>query len=103
MAHAVPPRNEATRLPRSEYTDMKALLAIATLPPDVSAVLKGFFAVLELMIIGAGIYVFRIREKLFGYKGKEGDTRASANLRLAMVVIIWIHAVVFGAYMIFEV
>lgn len=76
---------------------------MATLPPDVSMVFKGFFSVVELLIIAAGIYVFRIREKLFSYKGQENDSRASANLRLAMVVIIWIHAVVFGAYMIFEV
>lgn len=91
------------RLLRSESTDMETLFAMATLPPDVSVIFKVFFSVVELLIIGAGIYVFRIREKLFGYKGKEGDTSASANLRLAMVVIIWIHAVVFGAYMIFEV
>jgi hypothetical protein len=35
--------------------------------------------------------------------GKEGDTYASANLRLAMVVLIWVHSVIFGAIMIFEV
>jgi hypothetical protein len=86
---------------RIEY--MEALLAISTLPPGVSGVLKAFFLVLELLVIGAGIYVFRKREKLFGYKGKEGDTYASANLRLAMVVLIWVHAVIFGALMIFRV
>ena len=64
---------------------------------------EGFFVVVELLIIGAGIYVFRKRENLFAYKGKEGDTSASANLRLAMVVLIWVHAIIFGAVMIFEV
>jgi hypothetical protein len=54
-------------------------------------------------IIGAGVYVFRSREKLFGYLGSEGDTYASANLRLAMVVIIWVHSVILTAIMIFEV
>jgi hypothetical protein len=67
---------------------VQTLAAISS--PAVSAALKGFFSVLELLIIGAGFYVFRKREKLFAYKGKEGDTYASANLRLAMVVIIWI-------------
>ncbi len=82
---------------------MEALFAISKLPPGVSAALKGFFCVLELLIIAAGIYVFRKREKLFAYKGKEGDTYASANLRLAMVVLIWVHAVIFTAIMVFQV
>jgi hypothetical protein len=82
---------------------MEALLAVSRLPPGVSVALKGFFLVLELLIIAAGIYVFRSREKLFAYKGKEGDTYASANLRLAMVVLIWVHAVIFTGLMIFQV
>lgn len=82
---------------------MEALLAGTELPSGVSLALKLFFSVLELLIIGAGIYVFRKREKLFAYKGREGDTYASANLRLAMVVLIWVHAVIFGALMIFRV
>ena len=71
--------------------------------PEVSIALKGFFVVIELLIIAAGVYVFRSREKLFGYLGNEGDTYASANLRLAMVVLIWIHSVIIAAIMIFEV
>jgi hypothetical protein len=82
---------------------MEALLAVSRLPPGVSVALKGFFLVLELLIIASGIYVFRSREKLFAYKGKEGDTYASANLRLAMVVLIWVHAVIFTGLMIFQV
>ncbi len=61
-----------------------------------------FFGLLELLLIGAGIHVFRRRKMLFGYKGVEGDTYASANLRLAMVVLVWIHAVILMAVMIFE-
>jgi len=82
---------------------MRALFATSEFPPGVSIALKCFFSVLELLVIGAGVYVFRRREQLFGYKGKEGDTYASANLRLAMVVLIWVHAVIFMAIMIFEV
>ncbi|HEX4652939.1 MAG TPA: hypothetical protein VH227_01705, partial [Candidatus Udaeobacter sp.] len=62
---------------------MEALLAGAELPSGISLALKLFFSVLELLIIGAGIYVLRKRDKLFAYKGREGDTYASANLRLA--------------------
>ena len=86
-----------------ESIDVEALLAISQIPPGVSTALRGFFVMLESLVIGAGIYVFRKREKLFAYKGRENDTYASANLRLAMVVLIWIHAVIFTAIMIFEV
>jgi len=79
------------------------LSVLSNARPEVSIALKGFFAVVELLIIGAGVYVFRSREKLFGYLGNEGDTYASANLRLAMVVIIWVHSVILAAIMTFEV
>jgi hypothetical protein len=82
---------------------MELLFAISSFPPGVTIALKLFFTVLELIVIAAGIYVFRIRKKLFSYEGKEGDTYAWANLRLVMVVLIWVHAVIFGAIMIFEV
>ena len=65
--------------------------------------MKIFFSLLEVLIIFAGIYLIRCRKKLFGYKGQEGDTYASANLRLAMLVLIWIHAVIVTGIMIFEI
>jgi hypothetical protein len=68
-----------------------------------SIALKVVFSSVELLIIGAGIYLFRCRKKLFGYKGQEGDTYASANLRMVMVVLVWLHAVVITALMIYEV
>ena len=46
---------------------------------------------------------FRQRKKLFGYKKEEGDTYASANLRMIMVVLFWIHAVLITALLIYEV
>jgi hypothetical protein len=81
------------------------LIAASSGPRSGGAViaLKVVFSCLEVLIIGAGIYVFRQRQNLFGYKKSEGDTYASANLRLAMVVLIWIHAVVVTAIMIFEI
>jgi hypothetical protein len=81
---------------------MFALLLVSR-PAGAVVALKVVFGVLEVLIVGAGIYVFRQRGKLFGYKGSEGDTYASANLRLAMVVLIWIHAVIVTAIMIFEI
>ena len=82
---------------------MEAFLAASRIGPGASIALKIFFFFVEVLIIYAGIYFIRSRERFFGYKGQEGDTYASANLRLAMVVLIWIHSVVVGAIMIFEV
>ena len=65
--------------------------------------LKVFFAILEVLLIAAGVYIFRKRSAFFGYKGEEGDTYASANLRMIMVVLVWIHAVIITALMIYEV
>ena len=65
--------------------------------------LKVFFATLEVLLIGAGVYIFRNRKKLFAYRKEEGDTYASSNLRMVMVVLVWIHAVIITALMIYEV
>jgi hypothetical protein len=65
--------------------------------------LKVFFSFAFLLLIAAAIYLFSNRKRFFGYHGDPGDTRASANLRLWMVVLILIHAIVITAIMIFEV
>lgn len=82
---------------------MSELLALTRSNPDAAVGLRLFFAFLEVLIISAGIYMFRNRKKFFGYKGEEGDTYASANLRMIMVVLVWIHATILTALMIFEV
>ena len=82
---------------------MEAFLARSRIGPGEAIALKIFFAFVEVSVVYAGIYFIRNRERFFGYRGQEGDTYASANLRLAMVVLIWIHSVVVGAIMIFEV
>jgi hypothetical protein len=65
--------------------------------------LKGFFTVAFLLLISAAIYFIRNRQKFFGYKGDPGDSYASANLRMWMVILILIHAIVITGIMIFEV
>ena len=82
---------------------MDELLAVSRSGAGSVAGLKVFFAILELLIIGAGIYIYRNRKAFFGYKGEEGDTYASANLRMIMVVLVWIHAVIITALMIYEI
>lgn len=82
---------------------MEELLAVSRSGAGSVIGLKVFFALLEVLIIAAGFYMYRHRKKFFGYKGEEGDTYASANLRMIMVVLVWIHAVIITALMIFEV
>ncbi len=82
---------------------MDELLAVSRNGGGSAAGLKVFFAMLEVLIIAAGIYIFRSRRQLFSYKGQEDDTYASANLRMIMVVLVWIHAVIITALMIYEV
>ncbi len=77
---------------------MMALIVKHSLP------LKGFFSVAFLLLISAAIYLIRHRKKFFGYHfGDPGDTYASANLRMWMVILILIHAIVITGIMIFEV
>ena len=76
---------------------------IAAPLPHHSPPLKGFFAVAFILLISAAVYFIRNRKKFFGYKGDPGDTYASANLRMWMVILILIHAIVITGIMIFEV
>lgn len=78
---------------------MQLVLAIGKSGPE----LKVFFAIVLALLLGAGFYILRNRKKFFGYKGDASDSYASANLRMAMVVLIWIHAVIVTIIMIFEV
>lgn len=68
-----------------------------------SAGLRVFFGFLLLLVLGAGFYMYRHRKQFFGYHGEEGDTYASANLRMWLVILVWLHAAVITTIMIFEV
>jgi hypothetical protein len=92
-----------TRALPNNHLMMEAFLARSRIGPGEAIALKIFFAFVELLIIYAGIYFIRNREPFFGSKGQEGDTYASANLRPAMLALIWVHSVIAGAIMIFEV
>jgi hypothetical protein len=65
--------------------------------------LKIFFGFLLVLILAAGVYILRHRKKFFGYRADSSDTYASANLRMWLVILVWIHAVVITALMIYEV
>ena len=81
---------------------MDELLAVSRSGAGSVVGLKVFFGFLEVLLIAAGVYIFRKRKAFFGYKGEEGDTYASANLRMMMIVLVWIHAVIITALMIYE-
>ncbi|MEY2530218.1 MAG: hypothetical protein QOI96_303 [Verrucomicrobiota bacterium] len=78
---------------------MNTILAVTQARPE----LKVFFGLVLVLLLAAGFYMLRNRKKFFSYKGDPSDTYASANLRMAMVVLIWIHAVIVTIIMIFEV
>ena len=59
---------------------MELMFSISSAPSGVTIALKLMFTALELVVIAAGIYVFRIRKKLFSYQGQEGDTYAPQQL-----------------------
>jgi len=82
---------------------MDELLAVSRSGAGSAVGLRVFFGFLELLLIGAGFYIFRCRKTLFGFKGEEGDTYASAQLRMIMVVLVWVHAVIITGLMIYEV
>ncbi len=65
--------------------------------------LRVFFGLLLAVVLAAGVYMFRHRKQFFGYHGEEGDTYASANLRMWLVILVWLHATIITAVMIFEV
>ena len=65
--------------------------------------LKGFFSVMLLLLVTAAVYMVRNRKRFFSHTGDPGDTYASANLRMWMVILILIHAIVITTIMIFEV
>ena len=78
---------------------MEMIVAIGKSGPE----LKVFFGVVLLLLIGAGLYMFRNRRMFFAYTGDASDSYASANLRMWMVILIWIHSVIITTVMIFEV
>ena len=65
--------------------------------------LKIVFSLVLLVVLGAGVYVFRKRDKLFAHKHDASDSYASSNLRMWMVLLVWIHAVVILIAMIYRV
>lgn len=78
---------------------MELIAAVTQGKPE----LKIFFSIVLVMLLAAGFYMLRHRKKFFSHKSDPSDSYASANLRMAMVILIWIHATIVTIIMIFEV
>ena len=72
LERSVPPiqLQSAERLAAIEryILGIQMLSALSSEAPGASIALKIFFAFVEVLLIGAGIYVIQCRDKLFGYK-----------------------------------
>ena len=68
-----------------------------------ATVLRVFFSVLLVLVLAAGFYMLRNRKKFFAHTGDASDCYASANLRMWLVILVWLHAVIITTLMIFEV
>lgn len=73
---------------------MTGLLGAVHEHADSVLALRIFFGVCLLIVLAAGLYVFRIRRRLFGQDRQFlGDSWASRNLRLWQVILVWVLAV----------
>ncbi len=60
---------------------------------DSVLVLRIVFSLLLAIVFGSGIYIFRIRKRLFDRDPNvSGDHYGARNLRLWQVILIWILA-----------
>lgn len=93
-----PGRDYATMATRM----MDGLLALSRTGHGSAVGLRIFFSMVEVLIILAGIYLFRSRKQFFDHRGQENDNYASANLRVAIVTLVWLHALILTGLMIYE-
>ncbi len=54
-----------------------------------ATVLRVFFSVLLLLVLARGFYMLN-RKKFFAHTGDASDSYASANLRMWLVILVWI-------------
>jgi hypothetical protein len=69
------------------------LLAVVHQHSDSVVVLRIVFSVLLAVVFFSGIYIFRIRKRLFDRDPQvTGDNYGARNLRLWQVILVWILA-----------
>lgn len=72
---------------------MLTLLAVVREHRDSILALRIFFGILLAIVFLAGLYIFRIRKRLFDRDPEvTGDHYGARNLRLWQVILVWILA-----------
>ena len=72
---------------------MNALIAVVHEHRQSVLALRIFFSVLLAIVFFSGIYIFTIRERLFGRDPNvAADNYGARNLRLWQVILVWILA-----------
>jgi hypothetical protein len=70
-----------------------AILAVIHEHRDSVLVLRIVFSILLAIVFSSGIYIFRIRKRLFDRDPQvAGDHYGARNLRLWQVILVWILA-----------
>ena len=70
-----------------------ALLAVVQSHSDSVPALRIIFGLLLVLVFFSGLYIFRIRKRLFGRDPLvTGDNYGARNLRLWQVILVWILA-----------
>jgi hypothetical protein len=73
--------------------DASTLLAVVRDHRDSVLVLRIVFSILLAIVFFSGIYIFRIRKRLFDRDPHvTGDHYGARNLRLWQVILVWILA-----------
>ena len=72
---------------------MTAVLAVIHEHRDSIVALRIFFSILLAIVFFSGLYIFRIRKRLFDRDPQvTGDHYGARNLRLWQVILVWILA-----------
>jgi hypothetical protein len=70
-----------------------AIVAVIHEHRDSVLVLRIVFSILLAIVFFSGIYIFRIRKRLFGRDPQvAGDHYGARNLRLWQVILVWVLA-----------
>jgi hypothetical protein len=73
---------------------MNMQFAIAHSHADSVLPLRIFFSICLVIVIFAGLYIFRKREKFFGRDPQvTGDHYGARNLQLWQVILVWVLAI----------
>jgi hypothetical protein len=90
----IPPLYCAADIADEGYLMSEVLIAVARTHADSVLPLRIFFSICLALVLFSGVYVFRIRKRLFDRDPEvAADHWAARNLRLWQVILVWVLAV----------